>query len=60
MSPAGDIMAYGSREGRGLTERLRAFMRAHDLSLEELARLLHTEPRTLADWFRRLRTFWLL
>jgi hypothetical protein len=26
-------------------------MRAHDLNLEELAALLHTQPQTLAHWF---------
>ncbi len=51
MCPAGEEPADGSQESRDLTERLRAFMRAHDLSLEELAELLHTQPQTLAGWF---------
>ncbi|MGA7324522.1 MAG: helix-turn-helix transcriptional regulator [Rhodomicrobium sp.] len=32
-------------------ERLRAFMLAHDLSLQELAGLLRTTPETLEQWF---------
>lgn len=35
-----------------VTERLRAFMDTHDLSLDELAGLLRTPPETLEDWFK--------
>lgn len=34
-----------------IPERLRGFMRAHDLSLQELAGLLRTTPETLEHWF---------
>lgn len=33
-------------------ERLRTFMKTHNLSLNELARLLRTPPQTLEDWFK--------
>jgi hypothetical protein len=42
--------AYARREGDGLAERLRGFMRTHDLSLEAFAGLLRIEPRTLDHW----------
>jgi hypothetical protein len=35
-----------------VTERLRAFMDTHDLSLNELAGLLRTPPETLEHWFQ--------
>jgi hypothetical protein len=35
-----------------VTERLRAFMDTHDLSLNELAGLLRTPPETLEYWFK--------
>ena len=34
-----------------VAKRLHSFMQAHDLGLEELADLLETHPRTLAQWF---------
>ena len=34
-----------------VADRLHAFMQDHDLGLEELADLLQTHPRTLAQWF---------
>jgi transcriptional regulator with XRE-family HTH domain len=37
-------------ESDGLEERLRSFMRAHDLSLESLAGILRVEPQTLDHW----------
>ena len=33
-------------------ERLRAFMKAHNLSLHGLASLLRTTPQTLEDWLK--------
>jgi hypothetical protein len=42
--------AYAGRESDGLAERLRSFMRTHDLSLEDLAGILRIEPRTLDHW----------
>jgi hypothetical protein len=42
--------AYAGLEGGGLAERLRSFMRTHDLSLEALAGLLRIEPQTLEHW----------
>jgi hypothetical protein len=51
MSPAGESVAESRQESSHLIERLRVFMRAHHLSLEELAGLLHTQPQTLLDWF---------
>jgi hypothetical protein len=42
--------SYAGREGDGLAEHLRSFMRTHDLSLEDLAGLLRIEPRTLDHW----------
>jgi hypothetical protein len=35
-----------------VTERLRAFMDTHDLSLNELAGLIRTPPETLEYWFQ--------
>jgi hypothetical protein len=43
--------ANGARCDR-VTERLRAFMDNHDLSLNELAGLLRTPPETLEYWFQ--------
>ena len=40
-----------SQNGDGLAKRLRAFMEAHNLSVEELAQLLKTPPEILYDWF---------
>ena len=45
---------HATHAGQGsdsLTERLRDFMRTHDLSREELAGLLRTAPQTLDHWF---------
>ena len=47
MSTNGDA----SRGGGSVSERLRAFMHAHDLGLEELADFLGTPPEILALWF---------
>jgi transcriptional regulator with XRE-family HTH domain len=33
-------------------ERLRAFMKTHNLSLHDLAGLLRTTPQTLEDWLK--------
>jgi hypothetical protein len=43
--------ANGTRCDR-VTERLRAFMDTHDLSVNELAGLLRTPPETLEYWFQ--------
>jgi transcriptional regulator with XRE-family HTH domain len=51
MCPAGEMASNSRQESHDLTERLRTFMQAHDLNLEELAALLHTQPQTLAHWF---------
>ncbi len=40
-----------SRPSGSVADRLRAFMQAHDLGLEELADFLRTPPRILAQWF---------
>ncbi|MGO9544827.1 MAG: helix-turn-helix domain-containing protein [Rhodomicrobium sp.] len=40
-----------SHNGSDVTECLRAFMRTHRLSLEELATVLRTSEQTLDDWF---------
>ena len=40
-----------SRDSVSVADRLHAFMRTHDLGLEELADWLQTHPRTLAQWF---------
>jgi hypothetical protein len=37
--------------GDGVTERLRVFMDAHNLSLSDLAALLRTPRETIEDWF---------
>jgi hypothetical protein len=50
MVPLRANAAYARREGDGLAERLRSFMRTHDLSLEALAGLLRIEPQTLEHW----------
>src|SRR5262245_49286714 len=42
--------AYAGRESDGLAERLCSFMRAHNLSLEDLAGILRIEPQTLDHW----------
>ncbi len=39
-----------------VTERLRAFMDAHGLSLNELAALLRTPPEIVEDWFKSGQT----
>ncbi len=39
-----------SKDGNGLAKRLHAFMKTHNLSVEELARLLRTPPEILHDW----------
>jgi transcriptional regulator with XRE-family HTH domain len=51
MLPARENTAHGVQKNGSVAERLRAFMRAHDLSLEELAIVLRTPPQTLAHWF---------
>ncbi len=40
-----------SQSSGSVADRLHAFMQAHDLGLEELADLIQTHPRTLAQWF---------
>jgi transcriptional regulator with XRE-family HTH domain len=40
-----------AQDGENPVERLRAFMKTHDLSLQDLAKLLRTPPQTLEDWF---------
>ncbi len=42
--------------GSNLEERLRAFMRTHHLSLEELAELLRTPSQTIVHWFEGVAT----
>ncbi len=37
--------------GSGVADRLRHFMLAHDLGVEELADFLRIHPLTLAQWF---------
>ncbi|MGO8954055.1 MAG: hypothetical protein ACLPWS_08360 [Rhodomicrobium sp.] len=39
-----------SKDRNGLAKRLLAFMKTHDLSVEDLARLLRTPPEILHDW----------
>ncbi len=39
------------QDGENPVERLRAFMKTHNLSLHDLAKLLRTPPQTLEDWF---------
>ncbi len=43
--------APNSQERESSAERLRAFMQDHNLSLEDLAELLHTPQQTLVHWF---------
>jgi hypothetical protein len=40
-----------SRGSGSVVDCLHTFMQVHDLGLEELADLLQTYPRTLAQWF---------
>lgn len=44
-------VAHVPKECDSLLERLRGFMRANNLSKEELAGLLRISPQTLDDWF---------
>ncbi len=50
MSMNGKISRVSHHNG-SVSDRLHAFMQDHDLGLEELADLLRTHPRTLAEWF---------
>ena len=43
--------ASAPQDGENSVERLQAFMKTHNLSLEDLAKLLRTPPQTLEDWF---------
>ncbi len=49
MSVSGKTPRAPEKSG-GVADRLRSFMQIHDLGLEELADLLRTHPRTLAQW----------
>lgn len=40
------------QDSEDAAERLRSFMKAHDVGLEDLAKLLRTPPQTLEDWFK--------
>jgi hypothetical protein len=40
-----------AQDSNSLADRLRGFMRTHNLSLEELAELLRIPPQTLDHWF---------
>ena len=49
MAITGETSRVSKKRG-SVAERLHAFMHAYDLGLEELADLLQTHPRTLAQW----------
>ena len=40
-----------AQDSESPVECLRAFMKTHNLSLQDLAKLLRTPPQTLEDWF---------
>jgi hypothetical protein len=51
MNAGCEKVAHIPKECDSLLERLCGFMRANNLTKEELAGLLRTSPQTLDDWF---------